>query len=177
MWFLDFMPNFLIHTLLTVGIAGIVLGFFISVIPFVNQYKLPIQIISILLLAFGLYLEGGIAYKEKTAKEIAELKEKLADASAKSEKTNVQIVTKVVKDTKIVKQKGEQIIKIVEKEVEKFNDQCVIPKEVIELHNRAISINTDVLEEKAKEQKTKEVKEEPKKEETNKIKLPARTAP
>lgn len=173
MWMLNFIPDFVIHVLLVMGVLGIIAGFFLSVIPFINTYKLPVQILSILILALGLYLEGGLTYKEKTAKEIAELQAKLAEANAKAEQTNVQIVTKIVKDTKIITQKGEDIIKIIEKEVPKYNDRCVIPRELIDAHNRAATLNTDPVVEQKDVKKTEDIKDQ---KDTKKLTLPPRTS-
>ena len=97
-------------------------------------------------------MEGGISYKEKLELDVAKLEVKLAEAEAKSEKTNVQIVTKVLKDTKIIREKGDDVIKYIETEVVKY-----------EAFNRAATLSLP------------SVTDLPKKE--NKMSLPARTNP
>ena len=52
-------------------------------------------------------------------------------------KENIKLVEKVVTKTQVVKQRGEDIIKYVDKEIVKYDNTCVIPKEFIEAHNRA----------------------------------------
>ncbi len=63
MWLLHLLPDSLIlyitYAMLAIGFAGIILGFFLGKIPLVSQYKLPIQIVSIILFCSGLYWYGG----------------------------------------------------------------------------------------------------------------------
>ena len=61
MWILSFLPEAVTHLIFFVGVIGVIAGFVLGFIPFIAPYKLPIQIISILVLSFGLYLEGGLA--------------------------------------------------------------------------------------------------------------------
>lgn len=140
MFFITFFPGFIAHLLVVVGLIAFIGSLFLSMIPFVSSYKIPIQFLSVLMLCFGLYLEGGIAYKEGIEKEVAELKVKLADAENKSKETNTQIVEKVVQDTKVIRVKGDTVVKYIEKNAENMDKACVIPKEVIDAHNQAATL-------------------------------------
>lgn len=141
MWILTFFPDFLVHLVFVAGLLLFLAATFLGMIPIINQYKTPGQIVGVILLAIGIYLEGGLAYKEKQAVAVAELERKLAEANAKAEQKNTEIVTKIVKDTKVIRQKGEDVIKYIDREVVKYDDQCVIPPEVIEAHNRAATLS------------------------------------
>jgi hypothetical protein len=65
------------------------------------------------------------------------MESKVAEAEVQSVKENIKLVEKVVTKTQVVKQRGEDIIKYVDKEIVKYDNTCVIPKEFIEAHNRA----------------------------------------
>jgi hypothetical protein len=124
-------------------IAGFVLGF----IPFVKTYQFAIQICSIVILVFGVYLEGGLAdYKEWELK-VAEMEAKMAQAEAKSANTNIEIQEKIVEKTKVIREKGKDIVKYIDKEVIKkeevikYIENCPVPKEIIDLHNQATELN------------------------------------
>ena len=75
--------------------------------------------------------------------KIKELEAKVAAAEAKSAEVNTKIVEKIVTKQKIVKERGEDIIRYVDKEIIKYDvkfapgGQCEIPKEFINIHNRA----------------------------------------
>jgi uncharacterized membrane protein (DUF106 family) len=147
MWILSILPEAAIHIIFGLGILGTIAGFVLGFIPLIKPYRLAIQVISILVLVFGVYLEGGLAdYKEWELK-VAEMKAKLAEAETKSSEKNVEIQEKIVEKTKVVREKGRDIIKYVDREVVKnqevikFIENCPIPKEIIDLHNQATELN------------------------------------
>jgi hypothetical protein len=160
MWILTILPEAAIHIIFGLGILGTIAGFVLGFIPFVKTYKLAIQVISLLVLVLGVYLEGGLAdYKEWQLK-VAEMEAKIAQAETKSSEKNVEIQEKIVEKTKVVREKGRDIIKYVDrwntkeviKEVEgperirreeviKYIENCPIPKEMIDIHNQATELN------------------------------------
>lgn len=144
MWILSILPESAIHIIFGLGVLGTIAGFVLGFIPFIRAYKLAIQICSILLLVFGVYLEGGLAdYKEWELK-VAELKVKLAEAEVRAGNKNIEIQERVVEKTKVIREKGKDIIKYIDREVIKDNEvikyveQCPnIPASIIEQHNKA----------------------------------------
>jgi hypothetical protein len=86
-------------------------------------------------------LEGGLAdYKIWEAK-VKEVEAKLAEAELKSAKENTKIVTKVITKTQIVKTRGQDIVRYVDREIIKYDEKfakggiCEIPQEFIKAHN------------------------------------------
>jgi len=102
---------------------------------------MPVQIVGGILICVGVYLEGGISYKDKIALEVSELKVKLAAAEVKAGEKNVEIVTKVVKDTKVIHTKGETIVKYIEKNSGEINKGCAIAPDVIDALNKAATLD------------------------------------
>lgn len=145
-WLLIFLPVWTIHALVGAGILGLLIAFFVQRISFIKTYGYLIKIISALLLLAGLFLQGALAYKESTALAVAKLEKKLAEAEAKSQKTNVEIVEKIVKDTEIVRVKGKTVTEYVDREVIKYNNKCELPSEVIRAHNAAATMDPSKLE-------------------------------
>jgi hypothetical protein len=142
-WLLAFLPVWIIHSVLGLGVLGLLIAFFVQRIPFVNTYGYLIKIASSVLLVLGLFLQGALAYKESTALAVAKLEKKLAEAEAKSQKTNTEIVEKIVTDTQIIREKGQTITEYVDREISVYNDRCILPKEVINAHNMAATLNLD----------------------------------
>jgi hypothetical protein len=143
MWIISFLPDWVVHAITIVGVLGTVVGFLLGMIPVIKTYILPIRVISILLLSAGLYLEGGLAdYKIWEAK-VKEVEAKLAEAELQSAKENTKIVTKVITKTQIVKTRGQDIIRYVDREIIKYDEKfakggiCEIPQEFIKAHNDA----------------------------------------
>ncbi len=145
-WLLALLPVWIIHSLFFIGLAGLLVAFFVQFIPFVNTYRYLVKIVSSVLLVIGLFLQGALAYKESTALAVAKLEKKLAEAEAKSQKTNVEIVEKIVKDTQVIREKGKTVTEYVDREVVKYNNKCELPKEVINAHNAAATMDPSKLE-------------------------------
>ena len=140
------MPKWLIIAFIVVGVLGLLAAVFINKIPFIKQYNLPITLAAVVLLVSGVYLQGALAYKESTDLAVAKLEKKLAEAEAKSAKTNTEIVEKIVKDTEIIRLKGKTITEYVDREITKYDNNCEIPKEVIDAHNAAATMDLTKLE-------------------------------
>lgn len=126
-----------VNILLFVGLAGTLIGFFIKFIPFVNTYRLPVQIVSIVLLVAGVYFKGGYATEMAWRDKIKAAEERAAIAEEKAKETNVKIQTKIVEKIKVVKQiqivNQERIVK----EKEYIDRDCRVPQVAVDIHNDA----------------------------------------
>jgi uncharacterized membrane protein (DUF106 family) len=147
MWIISILPDAAIHIIFGLGILGTIAGFVLGFVPFVKAYKLAIQVISLIVLVFGVYLEGGLAdYKEWELK-VKDMEAKVAQAEAQSANKNVEIQEKIVTKTKVIREKGREVIKYIDKEVVKkeevikYIENCPVPKEIIDLHNQATELN------------------------------------
>lgn len=118
-------------------------AFFIRRIPVINQYRTPAQVLGIALLVIGVYWRGGYAIEMEWRERVAEVEARVAAAEAQSKEENVKIVTKVVTKIQVVRTRGEDIVKYVDREIIKYDTkfapggQCEIPQEFIRAHNSA----------------------------------------
>lgn len=142
MWVTNLIPNFLIHIIFLVGVLGTIAGFVLGFIPFISKYKLPIQIISLLLLSLGVYLEGGLAEKAKWALRVKEMEAVIARKEAQSQKVNTEIITQVVKEKEYIRLRGEKVIEYIDREVKVYDNSCNIPEPAIKAHNMAVNNDT-----------------------------------
>ena len=143
MWILYLLPSWYTHAVPVLGLALILVSMFLKVIPFISTYYIPLRIIGLVTLLFGIFFEGVMYSGQDLHDKIKELEAKVAAAEAKSAEVNTKIVEKIVTKQKIVKERGEDIIRYVDKEIIKYDvkfapgGQCEIPKEFINIHNRA----------------------------------------
>lgn len=138
MWILDFLPFWVFHLIVLAGIGGLIASFVLKFIPFVTQYRLPIQAAAIIALVFGVYMEGGISNQEKWEARVAEAKLEMAKKEVASAEATTKIVTKYVTVDRIVKETGDAIIKEIPKYISKDADaQCVVPNGFVVLHDSA----------------------------------------
>jgi hypothetical protein len=147
MLIISFLPNWVFHLLLTAGILGTIAGFVLGMIPLIQKYIFPIRIISILLLSFSLYIEGGLSNEESWQLKVKEVEAKLAQKEAQSQAENVKIIEKVITKTEYIKTKGQDIIRYLDKEVVKDNEvikyveTCpAIPQVILKSVNEAATI-------------------------------------
>jgi hypothetical protein len=162
MWLLSFFPdNFLIYIVNCILIAGAV-GTFLSFFvinrllrwwPGMAAYYHILQILSLVVLVAGVYFKGGYSTELAWREKVAEAEKKVAEAEAKSQQVNTVVKERVVKKLELVRTKGDDIIKYVDrevvkdKEVIKFVENCPIPDIVIKTHNAA-ALNKPIEEKK-----------------------------
>jgi hypothetical protein len=101
------------------------------------MYKTPIQLVSIVFIVIGVYMSGSIANEEAWLAKVKELEVKVAQAEAKSQQVNVKVVEKVVTKTQVVRERGDDIVRYVDREVVKYDSKCEIPKEAVSAVNQA----------------------------------------
>jgi hypothetical protein len=142
-WILTFVPAFVFHLALIVGVIGLFVASFLGAFPIIKQYKLPIQLIALVLTIGAVFFQGALAYKHSVAVEVAELKLRLQKAETKSLETNTEIVEKIVTDTQIIREKGKTITEYVDREIVKYDNFCELPAEVINAHNMAATLKID----------------------------------
>ena len=137
MWFIDLLPFWIFHAICIAGIVGILLAQFIRFLPLLWPYKLPIQLIALVLLVSGVWFEGGMANEEKWQARVKELEEKVAVAEVKSKETNVQIQTKYVTQIKVIKeQTAQEVQSFKENHAQDLDSICKLPESTVVFHNR-----------------------------------------
>ena len=143
MWILTFLPNWIFHAILATGLLAVIASTFFGFIPFIRTYTTPTKIVGYILVALGLFLEGGLADNAVWEARVREMEAKVAEAEVKSAKENIKIVEKVVKKTEYITRRGNDIVKYVDREIVKYDTKfapggiCEIPKEFIKAHNDA----------------------------------------
>ena len=143
MWLLNWLPDWIFYAIGFVGLIGLFSTYLLQFIPIpaISMYKAPIQLVSIVLIAFATYMSGGIANEAKWNAKVTEVEAKVAAAEVESAKQNVKIVEKVVKKTEYITKKGNDVIQYVDREIVKYDNSCVIPKEFVKAHNDATDLN------------------------------------
>ena len=98
MWILKWLPDFVFYAILLAGLAGIAASFVLKFVPFVAQYRLPIQWAAGILTAFGLYMTGAISDNDAWLARVADLERQVSAAEARSAEQNIKIVNDIWND-------------------------------------------------------------------------------
>ena len=152
-WILNLLPDWVFHALLAAGTMGIISSYLLKKIPFIKIYNVPLRILSVLLVIITVWIEGGRDVQHAWESKVADMESKVAAAETKSQETNVIIKEKIIKKLELVRTRGDDIIKYVDREVVtdreviKFIENCPIPDKVIKAHNAA-ALNTPIEESK-----------------------------
>jgi hypothetical protein len=133
MWILKFLPSWLFYATLFTSIAAFLFIKFVKILP---QAQL-IQAASVVIAFFSVYMIGAISNNDAWLARVRELETKVAQAEAQSAQVNTDIVQKTLVKTQIVRERGQDIVKYVDREVVKYDTTCVIPKEFVLIHNHA----------------------------------------
>lgn len=145
---LSFIPDsiilYFVNIIFYAGIVGTLLGFVFN-LPFLTQYRLIVQIVSLLLLCAGLYFKGGYEVEMQWRARVAEMKQQVALAGEKSKVVNAEVQTKIVTKIKTIHD-TKVITKEIIKEVEKVIDaECKVAPEAIIILNAAAKNERPVL--------------------------------
>jgi len=143
MWILHFLPESLILFVTTsLLLAGIVTTT-ISFLPALALYRTPTQVLGIALLVAGVYFRGGLSIEMEWRERVAKMEQQVAEAQAESQKVNKTVQTRVVTKTQVIRTRGEDIVKYVDREVVRYNTkfapgaQCELPREFVKAINDA----------------------------------------
>ena len=142
MWLLSIIPDSILYgfilSVMGIGAALFVFGSFTIFLPLVKGWGMIAKTVGTILLIGSVYLYGGYGTEMKWRAEAAKLKADMDRKVALSEKNSKQVVTKYITQTKVVKEKGDVIVKKVTEYVNKDADaNCVVPKSFVLLHDSA----------------------------------------
>jgi len=161
LWMFELVPDLVWHTLLLVSAGTLFLTIFFSLVP----YRLPLGVLSALVLAISIWVEGGIAKQAEWQAEIDKMKVALAEAEKKALQKNIEIQEKIVYKDRVIKERGAAQIQYIDKivkgetitetvvkdmtpeqraeyerkvsELQTAIKNCPVPKIVVEEHNKA----------------------------------------
>ncbi len=146
-WMLSLLPDWVWTTLLIGSTIGLLASWIIKRVPFINNYRFPIQAISFITLLVSIWFLAVASANEVWESKIKDLEEKVRIAEEQANNKNVEVQERVVEKTKVVKEKGKDIIKYIDREIVKkeeivkYVEQCPVPKEIIDIHNQATELN------------------------------------
>jgi hypothetical protein len=128
------------------GVIGLLATQFLKLTP-ISLYKTPIQLVSIGLIVFGIFMSGAIYNNQTWVDKVQELEAKIKIAEEKSKQVNTDLNEKIVEKKIIIKEKGQDIIQYIDRdvikkeEIIKYIEMCPVPKEIVELHNKAARLD------------------------------------
>ena len=137
-WLLQLIPDSLFvwitYALFLIGVILYIASKLVTIIPFINRYKISAELAGVAALIVAAYFYGGVEYRRM----IAELKTRVAVAEQQSKDANVALEKKTREKVQVIKETvyvNKTIIK--ETAGRQIDSQCVLPKSAVSLHNSA----------------------------------------
>jgi hypothetical protein len=141
MWILQFLPNWLFYLLLFAGILGYILS---NTLLKLLLYSDVIKIASVFAIVFGIFMAGAIHDNDAWLQRVSELEKKVLELETKSAEANTKLTEKVLVKKQIIKERGDDIVKYIDREVVKNNEvvkyieTCPkLPSEIVNTLNKA----------------------------------------
>ena len=137
MWIINVLPDWLFYGMFFIGVIGFSITYMLKWIPIaaIYIYKTPIQLVSIALVALGTFMSGAVWNQNAWLSKVHQLEKEVAEAEAKAQKVNTEVVVKYVTKTQVIKEKGDDVVKYIDREVIKIDEQCKLSSEAVKAHN------------------------------------------
>ena len=137
MWILDWMPSWVFHLTVLIGAGGVLASWVLAFVPFVTMYRLPIQVLSIMILAFGIYAEGGLSNQQKWELRVSETEKKVLIAEAKAEGLTRKLTELILQNEKDIEEITTSNLTQLRNISAKINMQCKVDGDTINILNNA----------------------------------------
>lgn len=139
MWLLQFLPDWVFHLILLIGLFGLGASFVLKFIPFVVQYRVPIQVAASILIVLGVYMEGAISNQAWWEARVAEAELRVKEAERLAAEANGKIEYRIVEKTKVVEVVNQKVQQQIKDLAVKMDQRCYVIPEVNGIHNDAAS--------------------------------------
>lgn len=137
MWILNFLPFWIFHLIVIIGAAGLIAATVLKMVPGIARYRLPLQIASIAILTFGIYMEGAISNQEVWEARVKEMEHRAALAEEKAKAANGKIEYKFLDRVKVVQEVQVVVQERIKEVATLIDSQCKMTPEAIDLLNAA----------------------------------------
>lgn len=133
MWMFKFVPDFVYYVIFISGLLGLLL---LPLLPKI-QFKQPLKILCYTLVAVGIYTLGMLNANNWWVRKAESMVVKVEAAEVASESVNQAIKEKIIIKREYYKQKGQDIIQYIDREVVKQDANCKVGDDFVTAHNRA----------------------------------------
>jgi hypothetical protein len=137
MWLLSLIPDFVYHLLLLASIVAFGACYILKMIPFISANVEIIRVISVVVMIFSVWMEGGIANETKWKARVAELEIKVVKAEKAAAEANGKIETVYVDRVKVVKEIQYVVQNRITKNAAKLDLTCKVDPLTIDILNQA----------------------------------------
>lgn len=127
------------YALVALGVTFYILSKLISWIPLIKNYKIPLELLGVIIYGIGAFYAGGYGVERMWRERVAEVEAKVKELEGRQAEVVKVIETKVVTKIKTVEVVKEVIkTEIIEKE-KLINANCDVSPDAIEMFNKSVT--------------------------------------
>ena len=158
MWYLQFMYSLIpdswielaTYTILGIGVVLYILSKVVAWIPFIKSYKIPLELIGVVLYGLGAFYAGGYGVERLWRERVAAMEQKVQELEGRQAEVVKVIETKVITKVKTVEVVKEVIKKEIEYREKEINANCDVSPAAIEMFNKSVTNPELLKQEEAK---------------------------
>jgi hypothetical protein len=155
-WMLGVLPDWIWSVSLLLSTMILIISWTFKFIPFVGTYRLPLQVVGVIVALTSVWFLGAASNEKKWKTEAEKYVNKITELENRQPQINTVVVEKIVKEKEYIKGSigvitetiekwnTQEIIKEIPVErvkvIREYIDKCPVPQEFIELHNKAATI-------------------------------------
>ena len=140
-WILSLVPvDYFLYASWGIVVFGLIFYLVAKLAVLSVYYKaadLPLEILSIVSIALGVYLYGNFTAQSVWEQRIAELQHKVSIAEQKYSEENSKIITKIQVRNKIIHDKKVVVQEKIKEMEKKIDAECIIDKDAVDIINDA----------------------------------------
>jgi hypothetical protein len=137
MWLLQLVPDWIFHLILITGVVGLGASFVLGKSVVVIKYRIIIQVVSGILIVFGVYVQGALSNQDWWEDKVAQAELRIKEAEAKTAEANAKIEYVVVEKVKVVETVDRKLQQRIQELTAELDSNCRISPEINAIHNRA----------------------------------------
>lgn len=142
-WMLSLLPDswieFITYAIVALGVTLYILSKLVAWIPLIKNYKLPLELVGLILYGAGAYYAGGYGVEKIWRERVDAMEKKVAELEGRQAEVVKVIETKVITKIKTVEVVKEVIKKEIEYREKEINANCDVSDSAIEMFNKSIT--------------------------------------
>jgi len=150
-WIFSLIPDSILiwiyYIILAAGVGCYIASKLVKLIPFMGQYKFPVELVGVVLLVLGSYFYGGYGTELSWRDRVKEMQGKVDAAEQKANEATSKVEIKVVEKIKYIDRKVEVVKTQIVKDKELINAECKVSDVAIKDYNSAIADPDDAKKE------------------------------
>lgn len=137
MWILNFLPDWIFHAALVLGVLAIVISMFLQQFPLIKRYQTPLWLLGLILCIAGVWYSGGIAKDREYQQRISDLQVQIAQAEKRAAEANARVEYVYRDRVEVVEKIRYKVISAIRESSNALDANCQVIPEAVDILNQS----------------------------------------